>query len=64
MKNTQILNRFASLEKLPAKIRYKAIKWARKVGARSTVCHKSHDSCLHVFLMEARVMTFVAHCTC
>jgi len=25
--------------------------------------HKSHDPCFHVFLMEARVMTFVAICT-
>ena len=28
-----------------------------------TVGHKSHDPCIQVFLMEARVMTFVAHCT-
>ena len=28
-----------------------------------TVGHKSHDPCIHVFLMEARVMTFVAHGT-
>jgi len=28
-----------------------------------TVGHKSHDPCFHVFLMEAGVMTFVAHCT-
>ena len=25
--------------------------------------HKSHDPCFHAFLMEARVMTFAAHCT-
>ena len=25
--------------------------------------HKSHDPYFHVFLMEAGVMTFVAHCT-
>ena len=25
--------------------------------------HKSHDPCIHVFLMEARVTTFVAHYT-
>ena len=30
---------------------------------KGTVGHKSHDPCLHVFLMEARVMTFAAHCT-
>jgi len=30
---------------------------------RCTVGHKSHDLCFHVFLMEARVMTFVANCT-
>ena len=29
----------------------------------STVGHKSHDPWFHVFLMERRVMTFVAHCT-
>jgi len=29
-----------------------------------TVGRKSHDPCLHVFLVEARVMTIVAHCTC
>ena len=28
-----------------------------------TVGTKSHDPCFHVFLMEARVMTFVVHCT-
>jgi len=28
-----------------------------------TVSHKSHDPYIHAFLMEARVMTFVAHCT-
>jgi len=28
-----------------------------------TVGHKSHDPCNHVFLREARVMTFVAYCT-
>jgi len=28
-----------------------------------TVGHKSHDPCLHAFLMKARVKTFVAHCT-
>jgi len=28
-----------------------------------TVGHKSRDPCFHVFLMEARVVTFVAHCT-
>jgi len=28
----------------------------------STVGHKSHDP-FHVFLMEVRVMSFVAHCT-
>jgi len=28
-----------------------------------TVGHKSHDPCFHVFLMEAGVMTFVAHST-
>jgi len=27
-----------------------------------TVGHKSHDPYFHMFLMEARVMTFVAHC--
>jgi len=30
---------------------------------KCTVSHKSHDLCIHVFFMEARVMTFVAHCT-
>jgi len=34
---------------------------ARKV---CTVVHKSHDPCFHVFLMKARVITFVAYCTC
>jgi len=29
----------------------------------STVGHKSHDPCFHVFLMEAGVITFVTHCT-
>jgi len=29
----------------------------------STVSHKSHDPCFRVFLMEAGVITFVAHCT-
>ena len=24
---------------------------------------RSHDPCFHVFLIEARVMTFVAYCT-
>ena len=28
-----------------------------------TVGHKSHDPCFHVFLIEARDMIFVAHCT-
>jgi len=28
-----------------------------------SVGHKSHDPCFRVFLKEARVMTFVAHCT-
>jgi len=28
-----------------------------------TVRRKSHDPCFHAFLMEARVTTFVAHCT-
>jgi len=28
-----------------------------------TVGHKSHDASLHKKYMEARVMTFVAHCT-
>jgi len=28
-----------------------------------TVGHKSHDPCFNVFLMEARVMTFVAFST-
>ena len=28
-----------------------------------TVGHKSHDPWFHVFLVERRVMTFVAHCT-
>jgi len=28
-----------------------------------TVGHKSHDPCLHVFLLEAGFMTIVAHCT-
>jgi len=28
-----------------------------------TVGRKSHDPCFHVFFMEARVTTFVAHCT-
>jgi len=27
------------------------------------VGHKSHDPCLHVFLMEKRVMNLMAHCT-
>ena len=30
----------------------------------STVGHQSHDPCSRVFLMEAGVMTFGAHCTC
>jgi len=33
------------------------------VAVDCTVGHKSHDPCNHVFLMEARVMTFVAYCT-
>jgi len=33
----------------------------RDVGG--TVGRKSHEPCFHVFLMEARVTTFVAHCT-
>jgi len=28
-----------------------------------TVSHKSRDLCFHVFLMEARVKTFVTNCT-
>ena len=36
--------------------------WWLWVSAR-TVGHKSHDPWFHVFLMGARVMTFVAHCT-
>jgi len=31
------------------------------IGAYCTVGHKSHDLCFHVFVMEARLMTFVAH---
>jgi len=30
---------------------------------KCTVDHKSHDPCLHVFVTEAGIMTFVAHCT-
>jgi len=30
---------------------------------RCTLGCKSHDPCFHAFLMEARVMTFVANCT-
>jgi len=28
-----------------------------------SVGYKSHDPCFHVFHMEGRVITFVAHCT-
>jgi len=28
-----------------------------------TVSHKSYDLCFDVFLIEATIMTFVAHCT-
>jgi len=35
----------------------------RRKFERCTVGHKSHDPCFHVFLMEARVMTFVVNCT-
>jgi len=30
---------------------------------KGTVDHKSHDPCFRVFLMDAGVITFVAHCT-
>ena len=30
---------------------------------QGTVGRKSHDPSFHVFLMEARVTTFAAHCT-
>ena len=39
---------------------------SRDRGQSRTVAHKSHSPCLacfHVFLIEAGVMTFVAHCT-
>jgi len=35
----------------------------KRRNERYTVGHKSHDPYFHVFLMEAGVMTFVAHCT-
>jgi len=38
-------------------------KFAYLYHESCTVGHKSHDTCFHVFLMEAGVMTFVAHCT-
>jgi len=37
--------------------------WGRFSLRVSTVGHRSHDPCFNVFLMGARVMTFVAHCT-
>ena len=37
--------------------------YGRSERRMGTVSHKSHDPCIHVFLMEAKIMTFVAHCT-
>jgi len=34
-----------------------------RLSTKGTVSYKSHDPCFNVFLMESRVMTFVAHCT-
>ena len=36
---------------------------ARTFGNMCIVAHKSHDPCFHTFLMDAGVMTFLAHCT-
>ena len=44
---------------------YKQATWRSggEAAQEGTVGHRSHDPYFHVFLMEAGVMTFVAHCT-
>ena len=39
------------------------VRPSRKCYTTSRMDHKSYKACLHVFLMEAGVMTFVTDCT-